>query len=243
MKQEPLYLRHKLICCCFYSCIYHYIGFLFCVALTVWNWVMLSWCKWFSTTKTRADNNKWYQNTLYLAKSSPSVLTGATTAEAWTTTPKSASCHLSPKSAISARASTTWLPTAQSKHNSPRRALRENRLPRKEMRRSTATRCRRPRPQSKPDKVWRTPMPGKQRSQSNCFDGEMGLVIPFYLSKLLLELPQVKKEKKHSLWRMLLIFFCLFFPFGVTLRNTAVLLHSGRFLNIWITAVIWVLRS
>ena len=57
------------------------------------------------------------------------ALVGATTAEAWTTTPKSASYHPSPRSAISARASTTWLPTVQSKHNSPRRVLRENRPP------------------------------------------------------------------------------------------------------------------
>lgn len=69
-----------------------------------------------------------------------SVLIGATTAEAWTTMPKNATCHPSPRSVISARALTTWLPTAQSKHNSPHQVLRENRPPWKETRRSTATR-------------------------------------------------------------------------------------------------------
>lgn len=59
---------------------------------------------------------------------------------AWTTMPKSASYHHNPRSATSARASTTWLPLAQSKHNSPHQVLRENRLPWKETRRSTATR-------------------------------------------------------------------------------------------------------
>lgn len=68
-----------------------------------------------------------------------SALVDATTAEAWTTTPKSASYHPSPRSAISARASTTWLPTAQSKHSSPLWGLRENHPPRKETRRSTVT--------------------------------------------------------------------------------------------------------
>lgn len=75
-----------------------------------------------------------------------STLVGATTAEDWTTTPRNANYHPSPRSAISARASTTWLPTAQSKHNSPHQVLRENRPPRKETRRSTATRHRLPRP-------------------------------------------------------------------------------------------------
>lgn len=68
-----------------------------------------------------------------------SALLDATTAEALTTTPKSASYHPSPRSAISARASTTWLPAAQSKHSSPHRVLRENRPPRKETRWSTVT--------------------------------------------------------------------------------------------------------
>lgn len=66
-------------------------------------------------------------------------LPGATTAEAWTTTPKSASYRPSPRSAISARALTTWLPAAQSKHSSPRRVLRENHPPQKETWRNTAT--------------------------------------------------------------------------------------------------------
>lgn len=43
---------------------------------------------------------------------------------------------------------------------------------------------------------------------------------------------RLKKKK-------LLMKFCfVLFLFGVTLRNTAVLLHSGRFLNVWITAVL-----
>lgn len=72
---------------------------------------------------------------------------GATTVQAWTTTPKSASYHPSPRSAIFARASTTWSPTVQSKHNSPHQVLRENRPPLKEMRRrSTASRHHLPRP-------------------------------------------------------------------------------------------------
>lgn len=74
---------------------------------------------------------------------------GATTVEVWTTMPKSVSCHLSPRSAISARASITWSPAAQSKHNSPHQALRENRLPWKETREVTATRHRLPRRQIK----------------------------------------------------------------------------------------------
>lgn len=78
-----------------------------------------------------------------------SALVGATTVEALTTMPKSASYHPSPRSAISARALTTWLPTAQSKHNSPHQVLRENRPPRKETKRSTATRHRPRRPQIK----------------------------------------------------------------------------------------------
>lgn len=66
----------------------------------------------------------------------------ATTAAAWTTTPKSASCLRSLRSAISARALTTWLPAAQSKHSSPRRVLRESRLPPEETKKSMATRRR-----------------------------------------------------------------------------------------------------
>ena len=48
-----------------------------------------------------------------------------TTVEDLTIMPKNASCPLSLKSAISARAPPTWWPTAQSKHSSPPRALRE----------------------------------------------------------------------------------------------------------------------
>lgn len=146
---------------------------------------------------------------------------GATTAEVWTTTPKSASCRLSPRSAISARASITWSPAAQSKHNSPRRALRENRLPWKETREVTATRRRLPRRQiklkgrasieaQKPIKLLR------RRGRSS---------IPSRLLKLLLDLPQVFLRKKK------------FFPTGVTLRKTAVLLHSQSLLDERITAV------
>lgn len=89
-----------------------------------------------------------FKNTLHLSGSS---LLGATTVGGWTTTPKSANYHHSPRSAISARASTTWLPTAQSKHNSRHRALRENRRPWEETWRSTAMRHWLPRPLNKPE--------------------------------------------------------------------------------------------
>lgn len=161
-------------------------------------------------------------------------LPGATTAEAWTTTPKSASYRPSPRSAISARALTTWLPAAQSKHSSPRRVLRENHPPQKETWRNTATWRRLLRALIKTGNG-ETEMPGKHRGQSNCFDGEMGHMIPFLLLKLLLELPQVKRKIAHEED----VFFLVCLSFGVTLRNTAVLLHSGRFLNVWITVVLW----
>lgn len=153
-----------------------------------------------------------------------SALVGATTAEAWTTMPKSATYHHSPRSAISARASTTWLPTAQSKHSSPHRGLRENHPPQKETRRSTVT--------------WRYPTwalnkkklgPGKHRGQSNCFDGEMGhRAPPIHWSCFWNYL----RFKKKCSWRI------VFLSFGVTLRNTAVLLHSGGFRIVWLTAVL-----
>lgn len=163
-----------------------------------------------------------------------STRVGATTVEAWTTMPRNANYHPSQRSAISARASTTWLPTAQSKHNSPHQVLRENRPPRKETRRSTATRHRLPRPLIKREigqhwrrgsteanhtalmERWDTRAPS---SRWSCFGNYLRL-------------------KKNCSWRMLLKFFVCLFSFGVTLRNTAVLLHSGRFLNVWITAVL-----
>lgn len=124
----------------------------------------------------------------------------AITVGAWTTMPKNASCHRSPRSAISARASTTWLPAAQSKHSSRRRVLRESRLHPKETKRSTVTRRRLARALIKREvgklgeaqrliKLlwWRE---GKYRY----------LPAP---SRLLLELPQVKT---FCSWRILIFF-------------------------------------
>lgn len=116
------------------------------------------------------------------------VIVGATTAEAWTTMPKSASYHPSQRSAISARALTTWLPTAQSKHNSPRQDLRENRPPWKETRRSTATRHRLPRP---PTKLGNTDTGEAQRPIKLLWRWDGTHTTLFHLMKLLLELPQV----------------------------------------------------
>lgn len=147
--------------------------------------------------------------------------------------PKSASYRPSPRSAISARASTTWLPTAQSKHSSPHRVPREKPPPWKGTRRSTTSRRRLPRPLNKRG-IGAPLKPGKHRGQSNCCDGEAGRKILFH-PELLLELPQVKKKKNL----MKNFFFCCCFSFGVTLRNTAVLLHSGCCLNIRVTAVLW----
>lgn len=67
----------------------------------------------------------------------------------------------------------------------------------------------------------------KHRSQSNCFDGEEGHTIPSQLLKLLLDLPQVKKNTHEE----------CFFPTGVTLRKTSVQLHSQSLLDERITAV------
>lgn len=53
--------------------------------------------------------------------------------------PKSASYHLSPKSATFVRALTTWLPAAQLNHSSHHQVLRENSFPWREMKSSTVT--------------------------------------------------------------------------------------------------------
>lgn len=71
-------------------------------------------------------------------------------------------------------------------------------------------------------------MPGKHSCQSDFCDGEMGHTIHFHLLELLLELPQVKK----MLMRTMSFLVVVVLSFGVTLRKTAVLLHSGCFLNV-----------
>lgn len=162
-----------------------------------------------------------------------SALLDATTAEAWTTTPKSASYHPSPRSAISARASTTWLPAAQSKHSSPHRVLRENRPPRKETRRSTVTWHRLARALIKQEI-------GKHRCRGSTEANQTAL-----MERREIRSPSTcwscfwnyLRFKKKLLMKKKVFFFCL--SFGVTLRNTAVLLHSGRFRIVWITAVLW----
>lgn len=154
----------------------------------------------------------------------------ATTAVAWTTTPKSASCLHSQKSVISARALTTWLQAAQSKHNSPRRVLRESRLPPEETK-SIATRRRRAtalirRETGLIESSWEAQRlikllrwrDGKIRSLSSCWS--------CFWNYLRLK----KKDEIVFVFAHDEVFFvCL--SFGVTLRNTAVLLHSGRFLK------------
>lgn len=157
---------------------------------------------------------------------------GATTVEAWTTMPKNVSYHPSPRSAISARASTTWSPTAQSKHSSPRRILRENPRPWKGTRRSTATQPRLLRPLIEQGNVQQGSRGSTEANQTallerwthkfpftrwSCFWNYLRLNYYYFSSR-----------------RMLLK---LLFSFGVTLRITAVLLHSENLLNVLITAV------
>lgn len=158
-----------------------------------------------------------------------SALVDATTAEAWTTTPKSASYHPSPRSAISARASTTWLPTAQSKHSSPHWGLRENHPPRKETRRSTVT--------------WRHPtwaLIKKKLGTIDAGEAQRPIKLLWWRDGTSDPHPPIEAAfgttsglKKKCSWRI------VFLSFGVTLRNTAVLLHSGGFRIVWLTAVLW----
>lgn len=143
--------------------------------------------------------------------------------------PKSVSYLPSQRSATSAKALTTWLPAAQSKHNSLHRVLRENCSPPKKTRRSTASRHHLPRPLIKHRiRLWgsteanQTALMEWRETQSpstcwSCFWNYLRLKI---LMKNVAE-----------------VFFLIWFLFGVTLRNTAVLLHSGRLLNVWITGI------
>lgn len=122
----------------------------------------------------------------------------ATTAAAWTTTPKSASCLRSLRSAISARALTTWLPAAQSKHSSPRRVLRESRLPPEETKKSMATRRRLATAPIRRE-TGKVGTPGEAEANQTASMERWEITIPVHPSRLLLELPQVKT------------FFCCFF--------------------------------
>lgn len=115
----------------------------------------------------------------------------ATTAAAWTTTPKSASCLRSLRSAISARALTTWLPAAQSKHNSPRRVLRESRLPPEETKKSMATRRRLATALIRRE-TGKVGTPGEAEANQTASMERWEITIPVHPSRLLLELPQVK---------------------------------------------------
>lgn len=103
-------------------------------------------------------------------------LTDASTVEGRIITPKNASCHLSQKSAIFAKASPMWWPTVQSKHSSCHRDLRGNQQPPlQEKKRTWAT------PPSLPTAlISRGRLSGKHKHQSKSFNG-----------KLLLELTQV----------------------------------------------------
>lgn len=115
----------------------------------------------------------------------------ATTAAAWTTTPKSASCLRSLRSAISARALTTWLPAAQSKHSSPRRVLRESRLPPEETKKSMATRRRLATALIRRE-TGKVGTPGEAEANQTALVETWEIATHVHPSRLLLELPQVK---------------------------------------------------
>lgn len=69
----------------------------------------------------------------------PATFTDASTVEGQIIMPKNANYHLSLKSAIFAKASPTWWPTVQSKHNSCHQDLRGNQQPQQEKMMTWAT--------------------------------------------------------------------------------------------------------
>lgn len=126
------------------------------------------------------------------------LLADATTAVGWTTTPKSASCLRSQRSAISARALTTWLPAAQSKHSSPRRVLRESLLPPEETKRSIATRRRLATALIRRETGMIGSRGEAQRLMKLLWLRNGKIRAPSFRLKLLLELPQVKKKEEEE---------------------------------------------
>lgn len=126
-------------------------------------------------------------------------LVDVTTAETWTTMPKSASYHPSPKNVIFVRASTTWLPAAQLNHNNHHQLLRENSILWKEMKESTVS------------WQWLTIAPIKQEIRKHsCRESTKANqtalivgVIYFRLLRLLLNYLNLKKKGHGNYWFLL----------------------------------------